>query len=216
MEGLHRSERHGPGVVAFRVTGTFGPAKVAGGRSRRAAGSGSFRSMADGGTADVGPTGSRRWGVEGMCDCAANGPARMLMAAVVEGCGDLGAGTPTQYVARWTDVAVVARERGYLAADSVVSFDDAAAVDAARPDIEDAVRTAIASEEACSRRRPGRRRRGSFPGSTGRGDRLAALGRASAARRRARRRCARSSRGRSSTRRGATAARNWSPTVACR
>ena len=106
--------------------------------------------MADGGTADVGPTGSRRWGVEGMCDCAANGPARMLMAAVVEGCGDLGAGTPTQYVARWTDVAVVARERGYLAADSVVSFDDAAAVDAARPDIEDAVRTAIASEEACS------------------------------------------------------------------
>ena len=72
------------------------------------------------------------------------------MAAVLEGCGGLGTGTPTRYVARWTEVAVVARERGYLPADSVVSFDDAAAVDAARPEIEDAVRTAIASEEACS------------------------------------------------------------------
>ena len=85
-----------------------------------------------------------------MCECCVDGQARMPMAAVVKGCGNLGAGTPTKYVARWTEVAVVARERGYLAADSVVSFDDAAAVDAARPDIEDAVRTAIASEEACS------------------------------------------------------------------
>ena len=72
------------------------------------------------------------------------------MAAVVEGCGDLGTGTPTQYVARWTEVAVVARERGYLASDSVVSFDDAVAVDAARPGIEDAVRAAIENEEDCS------------------------------------------------------------------
>ena len=71
------------------------------------------------------------------------------MAAVVEGCGDLGAGTLTQYVARWTEVAVVARERGYLAGDSVVSFDDAAAVDAARRRIEDAVTVAIANEEGC-------------------------------------------------------------------
>ena len=72
------------------------------------------------------------------------------MAAVVEGCGDLGAETPTHYVARWTEVAVVARERGYLPSDSVVSFDDAGAVDAARPGIEDAVRAAVASEENCS------------------------------------------------------------------
>ena len=85
-----------------------------------------------------------------MCDCGADGPVRTPMAAVVEGCGDLGAGTPTQYVARWTEVAVVARERGYLAPDVVVSFDDAAAVDAARPGIEDAVRTAIGDEEECS------------------------------------------------------------------
>ena len=85
-----------------------------------------------------------------MCDCGADGPVRTPMAAVVEGCGDLGAGTPTQYVARWTEVAVVARERGYLSSDVVVSFDDAAAVDAARPGIEDAVRTAIADEEECS------------------------------------------------------------------
>ena len=72
------------------------------------------------------------------------------MASVVEACGDLGVGTPTQYVARWTEVAVVARERGYLASDSVVSFDHAAAVDAARAAIEDAVRAGIASEEDCS------------------------------------------------------------------
>ena len=106
--------------------------------------------MAEGDAVDVGPTGSRRWGVEGMCDCGMDGPARMPMAAVVEGCGELGAGTPTQYVARWTEVAVVARERGYLASDSVVSFDDAVAVDAARPGIEDAVRAAIENEEDCS------------------------------------------------------------------
>ena len=84
-----------------------------------------------------------------MCDCGVEGLRRMPMAVVVEGCGDLGAGTPTQYVARWTEVAVVARERGYLASDSVVSFDDTAAVDAARPGIEDAVSAAIASEEDC-------------------------------------------------------------------
>ena len=84
-----------------------------------------------------------------MCDCEADVPLRMPMAAVLEGCGDLGAGTPTQYVARWTEVAVVARERGYLERDSVVSFDDAAAVDAARPGIEDAVSAAIAREEDC-------------------------------------------------------------------
>ena len=84
-----------------------------------------------------------------MCDCGMDGLHRTPMATVVEGCGDLGVGTPTQYVARWTEVAVVARERGYLAADSVVSFDDTAAVDAARPGIEDALRAAIASEEDC-------------------------------------------------------------------
>ena len=83
-----------------------------------------------------------------MCDCGMDAP-RMPMATVVEGCGELGVGTSTQYVARWTEVAVVARERGYLAADSVVSFDDAAAVDAARPEIENALRAAIASEEDC-------------------------------------------------------------------
>ena len=88
-----------------------------------------------------------------MCECGADGLARMPMASVLEGCGDLGAGTPTQYVARWTEVAVVARERGYLERDSVVSFDDAAAVDAARPGIEDAVSAAIASEEDCAEER---------------------------------------------------------------
>ena len=85
-----------------------------------------------------------------MCDCGADGPLRLPMAAVVEECADLGVGSPTQYVARWTEVAVVARERGYLASGSVASFDDAAAVDAARPGIEDALRRAIASEEECS------------------------------------------------------------------
>ena len=84
-----------------------------------------------------------------MCDCGANGPQRVAMATVVEGCGNLGVGTPTQYVARWTEVAVVARERGYLAPDSVVSFDDAAAADAARPGIENALWAAIAREEDC-------------------------------------------------------------------
>ena len=84
-----------------------------------------------------------------MCDCGAERAHRTPMAAVVEACGELGVGTPTQYVARWTEVAVVARERGYLAAESVVSFDDAAAVDAARAGIEDALRAAIASEEEC-------------------------------------------------------------------
>ena len=84
-----------------------------------------------------------------MCDCDADGPHRTPMATVMEACGDLGVETPTQYVARWTEVAVVARERGYLAPDSVVSFDHAAAVDAARAGIEDAVRAGIASEENC-------------------------------------------------------------------
>ena len=84
-----------------------------------------------------------------MCDCDADGPHRMPMATVMEACGNLGVETPTQYVARWTEVAVVARERGYLASDSLVSFDHAAAVDAARAGIEDAVRAGIASEEDC-------------------------------------------------------------------
>ena len=82
----------------------------------------------------------------------------------------LGAGTPTQYVARWTEVAVVARERGYLASDAVVSFNDAAAVDAARPGIEDAVSVAIASEEDCGEDRAREKTaalvsRSSIPGS---------------------------------------------------
>jgi len=47
-----------------------------------------------------------------MCDCGADGARRPPMAAIVEACGNLGVGTPTQYVARWTEVAVVARERG--------------------------------------------------------------------------------------------------------
>ena len=59
------------------------------------------------------------------------------MATVVEACADLGV-TPTQYVARWTEVAVVARERGYLSPESVVSFDDAAAVAAARGRVPEA------------------------------------------------------------------------------
>ena len=84
-----------------------------------------------------------------MCDCGTDGTQRTPMASVVEACADLGVGTPTQYVARWTEVAVVARERGYLAPDSVVSFDDAGAVDAARAAIEGAVRAGIASEEDC-------------------------------------------------------------------
>ena len=94
---------------------------------------------------------SRRGRKEGerMCDCGVDRESRMPMAAVVEGCGELGVGTPTQYVARWTEVAVVARDRGYLACDSAVSFDNAAAVDAARPGIEEAVRAAISSEENC-------------------------------------------------------------------
>ena len=91
-----------------------------------------------------------------MCDWNVDRGSRMPMAAVVEGCGELGVGTPTQYVARWTEVAVVASERGYLASDSAVSFDNAAAVDAARPGVEEAVREAISRRNAASSK-PGRR-----------------------------------------------------------
>ena len=70
------------------------------------------------------------------------------MAAVVEGCGDLGAGNATQYVARWTEVAVVARERGYLPSDSVVSFDDAVACPAPLREVLDG---AIEHEERWNR-----------------------------------------------------------------
>ena len=56
--------------------------------------------------------------------------------------------TPTQYVARWTEVAVVARERGHLG-QTELAFDGAADVDAVRPALEDAVCGAIAAEEGC-------------------------------------------------------------------
>ena len=42
--------------------------------------------------------------------------------------------TPTRYVGRWTEIAVVSRERGQLAGEQTqLSFDAAADVDAARP-----------------------------------------------------------------------------------
>ena len=52
-------------------------------------------------------------------------------------------------MARWTEVAVVARERGHLAGQAELSFDRAADVDALRPVLEDAVCGAIAAEEGC-------------------------------------------------------------------
>lgn len=131
----------------------LGPGKAAGDGDRGGRTANALWTAEDVGASRVRATRDGRWEGDGVCDCGANGPVRTPMAAVVEGCGDLGAGTPTQYVARWTEVAVVARERGYLTPDVVVSFDDAAAVDAARPGIEDAVRTAIASEEECGEER---------------------------------------------------------------
>lgn len=71
------------------------------------------------------------------------------MAEVVSQCAGREVRTPTQYVARWTEVAVVARERGHLAGQTELSFDRAADVDAARPVLEDAVCGAIAAEEGC-------------------------------------------------------------------
>ena len=56
-----------------------------------------------------------------MCDCGVDRESRMPMAAVVEGCGELGVGTPTQYVARWTEVAVVA-DRGLSMKAAVLLF----------------------------------------------------------------------------------------------
>ena len=71
------------------------------------------------------------------------------MADVVARCAAREVRTPTQYVARWTEVAAVARERGYLPGQTELSFDGAADVDAARPALEDAVCDAIAAEEDC-------------------------------------------------------------------
>ena len=71
------------------------------------------------------------------------------MADVVARCAAREVRTPTQYVARWTEVAVVARERGHLAGQTELSFNAVADVDAARPALEDAVCGAIAAEEAC-------------------------------------------------------------------
>ena len=71
------------------------------------------------------------------------------MAAVLERCASLGTATPMQYVARWTEIAVVARERGYLAPDAVESIDTVRAVDVARDVIEEALQEAVAREEGC-------------------------------------------------------------------
>ena len=71
------------------------------------------------------------------------------MAEVVSQCAGREVRTPTQYVARWTEVAVVARERGHLAGQTELSFDRAADVDAVRSVVEDAVCGAIAAEEGC-------------------------------------------------------------------
>ena len=71
------------------------------------------------------------------------------MADVVARCAAREVRTPTQYVARWTEVAVVARERGHLAGQTELSYNGAAYVDVARPALEDAVCGAIAAEEGC-------------------------------------------------------------------
>ncbi len=71
------------------------------------------------------------------------------MADVVARCAAREVRTPTQYVARWTEVAVVTRERGHLAGRTELSFNAAADVDAARQALEDAVCGAIAAEEGC-------------------------------------------------------------------
>ena len=84
-----------------------------------------------------------------MCNCSADRQPRISMAEVVERCAAQGVGTSTQFVARWTEVAVVARERGYLGSGIDVSFDNASAVDAAAPVIGEAIGEAIADEDGC-------------------------------------------------------------------
>ena len=79
------------------------------------------------------------------------------MAEVVERCAAQGVGTSTQFVARWTEVAVVVRERGYLGGGIDVSFDNASAVYAAAPVIGEAVREAIADEDGCGEAEAGER-----------------------------------------------------------
>ncbi len=71
------------------------------------------------------------------------------MAEVVALCAAREVRTPTQYVARWTEVAAVARERGHLAGRTELSFDAPADVDAVRPALEEAVCGAVAAEEGC-------------------------------------------------------------------
>ena len=72
------------------------------------------------------------------------------MAEVVAQCAAREVRTPTQYVARWTEVLTVVRERGHLVGEQTgLSFDAAADVDAARPTLEKAVCGAIAAEEGC-------------------------------------------------------------------
>ena len=85
----------------------------------------------------------------GQLNCSADRQPRISMAEVVERCAAQGVGTSTQFVARWTEVAVVARERGYLGGGIDVSFDNASAVYAAVPVIGEAVREAIADEDGC-------------------------------------------------------------------
>ena len=71
------------------------------------------------------------------------------LADVVARCAAREVRTPTQYVARWTEVAVVARERGHLTGQTELSFNGAADMDAARPALEEALCGAIAAEEGC-------------------------------------------------------------------
>ena len=71
------------------------------------------------------------------------------MADVVALCAAREVRTPTQYVARWTEVAAVARQRGHLTGRTELSFDAAADVDAARPALEEALCGAIAAEKGC-------------------------------------------------------------------
>ena len=131
------------------------------------------------------------------------------MADVVALCAAREVRTPTQYVARWTEVAVVARERGHLAGQAELSFNAAADVDAARPALEDAVCGAIAAEERCGEE-PARERTRQLVegldrpkpkrGSGGRGKRREAV---------AVRRSPKSATGRSRTSCAGTAARSW-------
>ena len=82
--------------------------------------------------------------------CARSTPA-VPMAEVVARCSAREVRTPTQYVVRWTEVAAVARDRGHLPAQTELSFDRPADVDAVRPVLEEAVGDAIAAEEGCGR-----------------------------------------------------------------